>query len=206
MSTGIRSQGHYTDQVFEGLNLEHAQLVASEFYDCTFIGCAFAECVFRTCKFINCIFQRCDLSLVQVPGSIFSRTRFEESKLIGIDWTRGDWAATRLGDPIGFITCAISHSTFIGLGLPQIQVRDCTALDVDFREADLSQADFAGTDLSGSLFSNTNLTEADLSAARNYHITPDQNVLKRAKFSLPEAMSLLYSLDIDLIEPVSQGE
>jgi hypothetical protein len=74
------------------------------------------------------------------------------------------------------------------------------ALDVDFREADLSQADFAGTDLTGSLFSNTNLTEADLSDARNYHIAPGQNVLTRAKFSLPEALSLLYNLDIALAE------
>jgi len=206
LSSRIRTQTHYTDQVFKGINLEGAQLASSEFYDCTFIGCAFAGCVFLTCKFINCTFQRCDLSLVQVPGSIFSLIRFEESKLIGVDWTRGDWAATRLGDPIGFFTCAISHSTFIGLRLRGIQIRDCTALDVDFREADLSQADFTGTDLSGSLFSNTNLTEADLSVARNYYITPGQNVLKQARFSLPEAMSLLYSLDIDLIEPVSQGE
>lgn len=60
--------------------------------------------------------------------------------------------------------------------------------------------------MTNTLFSNTNLTEADLSAARNYHITPGQNVLKRAKFSLPEAMSLLYSLDIDLIGPVSYAE
>jgi uncharacterized protein YjbI with pentapeptide repeats len=74
------------------------------------------------------------------------------------------------------------------------------AADVDFREVDLFQADFAGTDLSESLFSNTNLTEADLSRARNYRIDPGQNVLTQAKFSLPEAMSLLYSLDIVLTE------
>jgi uncharacterized protein YjbI with pentapeptide repeats len=74
------------------------------------------------------------------------------------------------------------------------------ALDVDFREADLSQADFAGTDLSDSMFVNTDLTEADLSRARNYHIDPSQNVLRQARFSLPEAMSLLYSLDIVLAD------
>jgi uncharacterized protein YjbI with pentapeptide repeats len=196
----IGTQTRYTDQVFKQENLEQAQLVSSEFYDCAFIGCSFAEAVLRFCRFTNCTFQRCDLSLVQVPGSSFSLTRFEESKVVGIDWTRGDWAATGLGDPIGFFTCAISHSTFIGLSLRGIQIRDCVAVDVDFRETDLSQADFTGTDLSGSLFSNTNLTEADLSDARNYHIAPGQNVLTKAKFSLPEAMSLLYSLDIDLTE------
>lgn len=135
-----------------------------------------------------------------MPNSTFSATRFEDSKVIGVNWTRADWSATRLRDPIGFFKCAISHSTFIGLSLREIQIRDCVAVDVDFREADLSQADFAGTDLSESLFSNTNLTEADLSRARNYHIDPEQNALKQAKFSLPEAMSLLYSLDIVLTE------
>jgi fluoroquinolone resistance protein len=200
LNSRIHAQTHYTDQVFKGTSLEEAQLVSSEFYDCTFIRCSFVKSVLRYCKFVNCIFQRCDLSLVQVPGSSFSLTRFEDSKLIGVDWTQADWAASRLGDPIGFFTCAISHSTFIGLSLPGIEIRDCVAVDVDFRETNLSRADFAGTDLSESLFSNTNLTEADLSAARNYNITPGQNVLKQAKFSLPEAMSLLYSLDIDLKE------
>jgi fluoroquinolone resistance protein len=196
----IGSQTHYADQIFKEEILEQVHVVSSEFHDCTFIRCSFAEAVFGNCRFINCTFQRCDLSLVQVPGSSFSLTRFEESKMIGIDWTRGDWASTGLGEPIGFFKCAISHSTFIGLNLRGTQIQDCVAMDVDFREADLSQADFAGTDLAGSLFSNTNLVEADLSDARNYHIAPGQNVLTRAKFSLPEAMSLLYNLDIDLTE------
>jgi len=50
------------------------------------------------------------------------------------------------------------------------------------------------------MFGNTNLTEADLSRACNYRIDPAQNVLGQAKFSLPEAMSLLYSMDIVLVE------
>jgi len=50
------------------------------------------------------------------------------------------------------------------------------------------------------MFGNTNLTEADLSRARNYHIDPGQNVLRQARFSLPEAKSLLYSMDIVLVE------
>ena len=81
-----------------------------------------------------------------------------------------------------------------------IEIRDCVAMDVDFREADLSHSDFGGTDLSESLFRHTDLTEADLSRARNYHIDPSENVLRQARFSLPEAMSLLHSMDIVLVE------
>jgi fluoroquinolone resistance protein len=203
LNAEIRTQTHYTDQVFKEACLEQAQLVSSEFYDCSFIRCSFVESVFRACRFVNCTFQQCDLSLFQVPHSAFSATRFEDSKIIGVDWTQADWPAARLRDPLGFLKCVISHSTFIGLKLQAIQIKACVAADVDFREADLSKADFTGTDLSESLFSSTDLTEADLSRARNYHIDPDQNVLKQARFALPEAMSLLYSMDIVLTEDES---
>jgi uncharacterized protein YjbI with pentapeptide repeats len=138
--------------------------------------------------------------LVQVTDSAFSTTRFEESKVIGVNWAQADWSGTRLGQAIGFHKSAISHSTFIGLDLAGIEITECAATDVDFREANLSGAVFRGTDLSESLFINTNLRQADLGKARNYHIAPGENDLKGARFSLPEAMSLLYNLDIELLE------
>jgi fluoroquinolone resistance protein len=200
LEASIDARGYYTEQTFKGIHLDGEQLVSSEFYDCTFVRCSFAGCTFRACRFVNCTFQGCNLSLIQVPESAFSGTRFEDSKVVGVDWTQADWTAIGLGDPIRFFKCAISHSTFIGLSLKELQVKDCIATDVDFREANLIKADFASTDLSKSLFSHTNLTEADLSSAHNYHIPPGQNTLKQAKFSLPEAMALLYSMDIVLVE------
>lgn len=135
-----------------------------------------------------------------MPESIFSSTRFEDSKIIGINWAQADWPSPGLGKPLKLIRSVISHSTFIGLNLAGILVKDCIAVDVDFREADLSRADFTGTDLARSLFNDTNLTAADLSQARNYDINPVQNNLTSARFSLPEAMSLLYSMEIELID------
>ena len=196
----IRTGTYHADQVFKEHWLERAHFDSNEFQDCTFDRCTLVEATFQGCRFVNCVFRHCDLSLVQVPNCSFAVTRFEDSKVIGVDWTRADWPAARLLDPFGFFRCAISHSTFIGLSLPRVQFKDCVAVDVDFRETDLSKADFAGTDLSESLFSHTNLTEADLSSARNYDIDAGRNVLKRARFSLPEAMSLLYGLDIVLTE------
>jgi len=198
--TTINSQTTYTDQVFKVVHLEGHQILSSEFYDCKFIRCTFAESVFSDCRFVSCTFQGCDLSLIQLPGSTFSATRFEDSKVIGVDWTQADWNAATLGDPISFFNSTLNHATFIGLELSGIGIKDCVAADVDFREADLSRADFSGTDLTESLFTNTDLTAADLSRARNYHIAPQRNIIKQTKFSLPEALSLLYNLDIDLIE------
>ena len=196
----VDSHTQYADQTFSGLHLEQAVIDSSEFRGCTFTKCSFVESAFRRCRLVDCAFQHCDLSLLQVTDSAFSATRFEDSRVIGVNWAQADWSGASLGRPIGFHKTAISHSTFIGLELNGIQITECVATDVDFREAILSEADFRGTDLLDSLFINTNLKQADFRDARNYHIAPGKNELKGARFSLPEAMSLLYSLDIDLSE------
>jgi len=200
--TSIISQSQYTDLVFKDVHLDHAELVSSEFHDCVFFHSSFVESLFRSCRFVGCTFKECDLSLAKVPGSRFASCRFEGCKAMGINWSEADWPKSGLAKPIGFFDCAISHSTFIGLSLREIEICDCVAVDVDFREADLSQADFGGTDLAQSLFGHTDLSGADLSRARNYHIDPSQNTLKQARFSLPEAMSLLHSMDIVLAHEV----
>jgi fluoroquinolone resistance protein len=201
LANTVSSNKRYTDQAFDGLQMDNNSTSSSEFFDCYFRECSFVRSVFRQCRFINCKFLRCDLSLVQLPGSSFSGTIFQDSKCVGINWALASWTETgQLGNPIRFKKCALNHSTFIGLSLEGIQFTDCVAVDVDFREADLTQVDFSGTDLSDSLFNNTNLSGADLSQARNYLIDPANNELKGARFSLPEAMSLLYNLDIELLD------
>jgi fluoroquinolone resistance protein len=196
----ISTKSDYTDQVFEDLRQERGRVESSEFQDCVFIRCLLSEMVFQKCRFVNCVFRQCDLSLVKVAESSFSSVRFEDSKVIGINWAEADWTLCRRGESLEFYRCAISHSTFIGLRLPDIQIRECMAADVDFREADLAGANFAGTDLVKSMFGQTNLSKADLSRARNYALDPGKNNLRQAKFSLPEAMALLYGLDIILTE------
>jgi len=198
LQSGINSQTQYDDEQFIEVNLERTRVVSSEFHDCIFTDCAFVESILEDCVFINCTFRRCDLSLIQVPGGRFAGTRFEECKMIGINWTQADWSGTRLSSPISFSKSILNHSTFIGLNLSKMQMKGCTAVNVDFREANLTLADFANSDLSDSLFTSTNLTKADFRGTRNYRINPAENTITRARFSLPEAMSLLYSMDIDL--------
>ena len=97
---------------------------------------------------------------------------------------------------ISFIESSINHSTFIGMDLTGIKILNSSVQDVDFREADLSKADFSGSDLTKSIFGKTILSGADLRRARNYHINPCLNKLTGAKFAMPEALALLYSMDI----------
>jgi fluoroquinolone resistance protein len=200
LSQLIKTDSSYTSQVFRKQMLDGFELNSCGFYDCKFLQCSFVESSLIECRFINCTFDTCDLSLLHLPRSKFSQVRFTDSKLAGVNWALADWPEAGLGEPLNFFKCVLNHATFIGLKLPGMKIIDCIAVDVDFREADLSGVDFSGTDLSKSLFIHTDLSKADLSKARNYQIDVSQNVLKSTRFSLPEAMSLLYNLDIILGE------
>jgi uncharacterized protein YjbI with pentapeptide repeats len=186
----------YFDQKFEKVDLEGRDSLTGEFTDCRFIECTFEGVILSNCRFLNCIFRECNLNLVQITGSTFPATRFEKCRLLGIDWTQGNWSQSAFNNLEGFFDCVISHNTFIGLDVKGIQINNCIANEVDFRETNLSRVNFRGTDLSKSIFGGTNLSEADLSQARNYQIDPGNNIIKGARFALPEAMALLYSMDI----------
>ena len=198
MKEPVMSKGKYVERTFETVDSAGSEIAAAEFRECRFVRCCFSESVLRACVFDECVFVECDLSLVKLPHSVFSATRFEDSKIIGVNWTEARWPRLRLLVPVRFEKCVISHSTFLGLNLKGVRFTECIAKDVDFRETDLSTADFSGTDLTGAQFGSTNLTSANLRSARNYSIVPSENTLKGARFSLPEAMSLLSGLDIEI--------
>ena len=201
MNTIVDGQEYY-DQKFKDVRLEPEAVLTGTFTDCTFANCSFASVVFKNCRFNNCVFKNCDLSLAKISGSSFPSTSFEACKLIGIDWTQGDWSKLGFGNLLGFSECVLNHSTFIGVELSGIQIKDCIAVGVDFREANLSKVTFGTTDFAESIFGNTNLSKADFRQARNYSIDPGTNNLKQARFSMPEAIALLYNMDIDLDEEV----
>ena len=70
--------------------------------------------------------------------------------------------------------------------------------DCDFYEAILNGADFSACDLKGTLFENCDLSEADFRKATNYLISPDQNKIRKARFCMPEVLSFLAPLDIEI--------
>ena len=196
----IQPHTDYTGEVFQGLALTQAQLLSSTFNECLFENCNFTEAKIQNCRFVNCQFKNCDLSLAQITDSAFLGIRFENSKIIGINWAQAHWPERKLWGPLEFKKCALNHCTFLNVDLASAKIKRCQAVNVDFRGAKLPQADFAFTDLTDSLFQKTDLTGTDFRYARNYQIDPSQNQIRGAKFSLPEAMSLLYSMDIELIE------
>ncbi len=189
-----------TDTIFRQIEANGALIDGLVFADCLFDACSLVEATLRRCRFLNCTFRACDLSLARVDGSLFSGTRFDACRLIGVDWTAADWTSVRLGGPNAFHDCNLSHASFIGLSLPGLKLTGCRATDVDFRETDLAGADLTDSDLALTLFAGSNLAGADLRGAHDYHIVPGETIIRGARFSLPEALSLLTNLDIRLVE------
>ncbi|SEO98238.1 pentapeptide repeat-containing protein [Paenibacillus sp. OV219] len=190
----------YYNEHFAELAFTKEELIGVKFYDCTFTKCDFSETVFDECKFSDCMFTSCDLSMIKLMDSTISQASFKQCKLVGVDWTEASWSRIKVSGTLRFDECMLNHSTFIGLTLRKSEMIGCTARNVDFREVDLQESNLTRTNFAESLFSETNLTGADLSHATNYSIDPSVNRINKAKFTLPEAISLLYSMDIEIIE------
>jgi len=196
--TSVGSE-HY-DQEFNDLCLSNIEFSAVLFDNCTFSACDLSESVFSRCNFRDCHFDNCNLSVMKVGYSRFSDVTFDGCKIVGVDWTQGQWPKFALGSPISFRHCVIDSSSFYGLPFARCHLVNCHAHDVDFRGADLTDADFSDTDLLTSLFDNTVLTRANFNGSENYSIDVNNNVINQAKFCRLEAVCLLDGLGIELID------
>ncbi len=188
----------FDDQRFAGLDLENGRIQTIEFYDCHFVDCNFREAEIAECKFHDCTFQRCDLSLVNWADSSFQGCNFQDSKLIGVDWTFVAWNKFIKEAPVRFEACVLDYGTFMGLELLRLTAVSCSIKDVDFSGANLTEANFKGSTFTKSQFRNTTLTKANFQQAKEYTIDIRSNDVSKAKFSMPEAVALLHSLDIVL--------
>ena len=183
----------YEDRHFTNLSCQDAELTGIEFFQCRFDACQFLRSTFRRCRFEECVFEKCDASLLKVSESSFIGVRFLHAKVLGIDWTQATTPLT-----LAFHGSNISHSMFVWLSLQRMEMVECVAREVDFTGTNLMRANLGKTDFLGSRFLDTNLSYANFSKAVNYAIDPKANRVKKAVFSMPEAMSLLDTFDIVL--------
>jgi uncharacterized protein YjbI with pentapeptide repeats len=149
---------------------------------------------FKGSKFVDCNFENCNLSNVNLNGTKFKDVRFRECKILGLDFSKcNDFM---LG--IGFEYSFLSYSVFSDMNLENTGFVNCQIYDCDFLNTNLKNANFEGSDLKNSLFRNTNLSFTSFRNAKNYNIDPNNNFLKKTKFSIPEVISLLNVYDIEL--------
>lgn len=190
----------YLDIFFEKHVGSHKHFNHIEFEDCQFVDCDFSETQFKNCKFLNCIFERCNFSLVDLSNSKLFEVRFQDSKLIGVDWAKAEWAIYHLDFELNFTRCILNDSSFFGLKLYELVLDECKLHDVDFREGDFTNSSMTYCNFRHSLFMRTNLQGVDFSDSEEYVIDVFENNVKKARFSRSEALSLLESLGVELVD------
>ena len=93
----------------------------------------------------------------------------------------------------------MDDSYFYKLSLKNTKFKNCILKEVDFTEANLSSSIFDNCDLGMATFENTILEKADFRTSFNFSINPDQNRIRKAKFSMPGVLGLLDKYDIEIV-------
>ncbi len=140
-------------------------------------------------------FEHCQFVATNMADVRLMDVAFENCKLSGVDFRK---CRAFPSVDMRFTDCVLDGCNFSELILKNQSFVSCDLRRCTFVRADLTGADFSHSNLTESLFHSCNLTRADFSRARNYAIDPNGNVITKAKFSLPEAVSLLRGFDIEL--------
>ncbi|MFY7888858.1 MAG: pentapeptide repeat-containing protein [Spirosomataceae bacterium] len=185
---------NYYQEVFEKIDFTQEHLSIAEYENCRFIDCNFANSNLSTIVFIDCDFKGCNLSMASVNNTAFREVAFTECKLLGLHFnTCNDFLFS-----VNFKDCLLNLSSFYKLRLKKNKFINCSLHEVDFVESDLSNATFDNCDLRGAIFDKSILEKADFRTAYNYSINPENNRLKKARFSLSGVAGLLDKYGIEI--------
>ena len=186
----FKTNDYWEEEFYE---YKDKNLDAIYFDNCTFIKCDFSKAVFYNCKFTECTFINCDLSLSILKSSTFNDVTFKTSKLLGISWS-----SCQEPFDVCFDSSNISQNSFHMLDLRQMKFINSLIKDTGFEECNLERALFDNCNLEQTVFIKNNLKKANFETSKNYLIDPNQNDIQKAQFSLPEALSFLSLLPIQL--------
>lgn len=181
-------------KVFEKESFRTLDPACNLYEECRFIHVNFADMDLTGLTFRNCSFEGCDLSLARLRGTSLQEVRFLRCKMLGVQFSE----CRKLMLQIRFEECLLNMSAFNGLDLRNTTFEGCELQETDFTGADLSGSAFGHCDLLRATFFRTNLESADFRTACNYSIPPEENRLRKARFSMPEVTGLLDSYGIEI--------
>lgn len=182
-------------QNYKSEDFSKTSLADRLFTNCMFQSCNFTESAFWNAEFCSCIFNCCNLTLVKMEGCRLQDVRFEECKIVGAEFFK----CQKIFFTPQFIKCLLQHCNFSDLNLKEAIFSGSKLQGCYFTNTSLIGANFVDADLTGTLFHNSNLSKADFSSSVNYDIDPRTNQIKKAKFSLPEAVGLLRAFEINIV-------
>ena len=184
-----RFQGlSFTEEAFSGLTL----------VDCSFVDCSFERCSLSRCTLTECRFAGCRIVDPKCESSGVRFLQLEACTLTGVNWGLL-LPSGGFGDPLDrLMDCRLKYSFFTNMDLRKFDFTGTSFTGCLFAECNLTEARFQDCDLTETEFLRCDLTGADFREAVGYRVDVPTCTVKRARFTLPEAANLLYSLGIKL--------
>lgn len=182
---------YYEEEEFE--EFSSYDIENNEFVECVFKSLDLNGANFNNARFIECRFEKCNLSNISVTNCSFRDVTFNDCKVIGVNWS-----SLRNISDFSMKNSNLDYSVFQNLSLNFSNFEGSSLKEVDLSECQLQNSNFKGCNLLGTSFTNSNLFEADIRGAVQYYIEPEFTQIKKAKFSMPEAMSLLKAIGVEV--------
>lgn len=187
----------YEEQLIKGQKFQNVTKECWKFIDCTFENCSFEDCRIIGCVFINCQFYECNIISLTSKNSEVKNIAFQKCNLIGVHCWNELLPAGKYAHSIDKLNdCCIKYNSFIEMPFQRFDFSSNTIQESIFEECDLQESNFRECRLEATQFFRCDMRKADFRDSRGYVIDIPSNRLKQAKFSFPEAASLLNSLEI----------
>jgi len=185
----------YENKLFERIDYTTNSLDKGEYENCRFLNCNFYNGDLSHITFRECLFDGCDFSLAILKNTAINDIKFINCKLLGVLFD--DCNPFLLS--VDFENCLLKLAVFYKLKLKKTRFKNCNLQEADFTEADLSSSVLDDCDLQRAIFHKTNLEKADFRSSFHYSIDPENNRIKKAKFSRAGVLGLLdkYSIEIE---------
>lgn len=182
---------HY-DKEFTKVGYASQTLRNREFESCVFKECDFSYSDLNTNVFTDCTFRACRFVLTKVADTVLKNVVFEECQLAGVDF--GQCAVFGFG--VRFTACSLDNCSFYGRKMAKTSFAKSKMRACFFSECDLHGADFDNCTLAETEFHRCNLSGADFRTAAEFCISPENNTIKKAKFSNYNLSGLLTTYDL----------
>lgn len=188
--TSSMSQQYFQDQTFNG----NDALPKGEYENCQFHNCNFSNANLSEIKFVNCEFKGSNLSMANIAGAGFIDVIFKDCKMLGLRFD----TCNSFGLAFSFDGCQLDHASFFKTKIKKTNFKNCRMDGVDFGECDLTQSLLENCNLLNAVFDKTNLEKADLRSSYDYSIDPENNKIRKARFSRSGVIGLLNKYDISI--------
>ncbi|MES2284965.1 MAG: pentapeptide repeat-containing protein [Bacteroidota bacterium] len=185
---------NHENKVFEKVSYSQKELKKRIFEKCTFNSCDFSNSNLSANVFNECSFNNCNMAMTKLNKTKLTDVFFKDCKLIGINF----FECNDFMFSVNFENCLLDYASFASKKMAKTNFNTTSLKETNFSNADISGASFQNCNLEGTIFNKTLLKNTDFTGAYNYTIDPNENFIKKARFSKDRLEGLLTKYDITI--------